>query len=161
MTPRVPQAIEVVSEAEEEGLANLRLQAAPRSARRKFAFNHRENGFDLGALPIVFPWKSPMHLVADGSLRNAPARVRRDDALRSPALPNVLVVGFRIELGIRQHQAEGRASSRRIHQPGQSPRVTPRPWARPLREQALLWQVPGGPPVQPTTVAGPPRRRVL
>src|SRR5258708_22115621 len=113
MTPRVPQAIEVVSEAEQQGLANLRCQAAPRSARRKFAFNHRENGFDLGALPIVFPWKSPMHLVADGSLRNAPARVRRDDALRSPALPNVLVVGFRIELGIRQHQAEGRASSRR------------------------------------------------
>jgi hypothetical protein len=125
MAPRVPQAIEVVSEAEQQGLANLRGQAAPRSARRKFAFDHRENGFDLRALPILFPWKSPVHLVAEGSFRDAPARVRRDDALRSQALPNVLVVGFRVELGIRQHQADGRASSRRIHQPGQSPRVTP------------------------------------
>src|SRR5882762_1546783 len=92
MTRRVPQAIEVVSETEQQGLANLRCQGAPRSARREFAFDHRENSFDLRALPIVFPWKSSVHLVADGSLGNAPARVRRDNAVRSPSSPNVLVV---------------------------------------------------------------------
>ncbi len=115
VSPRVPQAIEVVSEAEQQGLADLRGQAASRSARRKFAFDYRENGFDLRALPITFLWKRPAHRVAQGSFRNAPAGVRRDDALRSPALPNVLVIGFGIELGIGQHPAEGRASCGRIH----------------------------------------------
>src|SRR5437660_1221344 len=88
MTRRVPQAIEVVSETEQQGLANLRCQCAPRSARRKFAFDHRENSFDLRALPIVFSWKSSVHLVADGPLGDAPARVRRDNAVRSPSSPN-------------------------------------------------------------------------
>ena len=104
-TPAVPQAIEVVSESEQQGLANLRGQVASRSARGKFPFDHREDSFDLGAWPILFPWKSPVHLVTGGSFRDAPAKVRRDNALRSPALPNVLVIGFRIELRIRQHAA--------------------------------------------------------
>src|SRR3970040_158321 len=127
MIPRAPQAIEVVGEAEQQGLANLRCQAAPRSARRKLAFDHRENSFHLRAWPIVFLWKGPVHLVPKGSLGNAPARVGWDDTPRAQALSNVLVGGFGIELGIRQHHSDGYASSCRIHQPRQSPCVAPRP----------------------------------
>jgi hypothetical protein len=35
--------------------------------------------------------------------------------LRAAALPNVLMVGFGIELGIRQHHTQWRAAHRRIH----------------------------------------------
>src|SRR3990172_11311624 len=125
MIPRAPQAIEVVGDAEQQGLANLRCQAAPRSARRKLAFDHRENSFHLGAWPIVFLWKGPVHLVPKGSLGNAPARVGWDDTPRAQALSNVLVVGFGIEFGIPQHHSDGYASSCRIHQPRQSPCVAP------------------------------------
>src|SRR5580692_10248376 len=105
-TAAVPQAIEVISEPEQQGLANLRCQMAPRSARGKFPFDHREDGFNLGAGRILFPWKSPVHLATDSSSGEAPAKVRRDDATRAQALPNVLMVGFGVELRIGQHQGE-------------------------------------------------------
>ena len=69
MNPKLPQAIEVVDEAEQQGLANLRCQAAPRSARRKLAFDHRENSFDLSALPIAVPRKSPAFLISERLVR--------------------------------------------------------------------------------------------
>src|SRR3990170_2243799 len=69
MNPKLPQAIEVVDEAEQQGLANLRCQAAPRSARRKLVFDHRENSFHLGALPIVVPRKSPAFLISERLVR--------------------------------------------------------------------------------------------
>src|SRR3972149_6682241 len=69
MNPKLPQAIEVVDEAEQQGLANLRCPAAPRSARRKLAFDHRENSFDLSALPIAVPRKNPAFLISERLVR--------------------------------------------------------------------------------------------
>ena len=44
----MPQAVEFVGEPKEQGLADLHGQAAARGAGRKFSFDHREDGFDLG-----------------------------------------------------------------------------------------------------------------
>src|SRR5713226_7709718 len=107
----VPQAVKVVGQAEQERLADLHGQASSRSPRGELTFDRREDGFDLGALAVRFLRKGAEHLIPDGALGDAPA-LGGDDALGSQALPNVLVVGFRVKLRIRQHQANGRTSCR-------------------------------------------------
>src|ERR1700746_2779620 len=59
----MPQAVEVVGKAERQRLADLGDQAASGCARREFAFDGRENAFDLGALPIEFFRKGAEHLM--------------------------------------------------------------------------------------------------
>ena len=71
----VPQAVEVLSQAEQQGLADLRRQAAARSAGGEFAFDHRKDRFDLGALPIALVRKLPVHLATENSFRNTPRRM--------------------------------------------------------------------------------------
>src|SRR5467141_1089313 len=102
MGETMPQAVDVVGQAEQQGLADLGGQAASGCARGELAFDGGEHDFDLVALPIRFFRKSSEHLIANGTVRNTPAS-RGDNALRSQALPNVLVVGFGVKLRIRQH----------------------------------------------------------
>src|SRR5882672_4475252 len=128
----MPQAVHVVGKAEQQGMADLGGQAASRCARGEFAFDGGEDAFDLGALPIRFFRKGSEHLIPNGAIRDTPAP-RGNDALRSQALPNVLVVGFGVKLRIRQHHPEGRAACRHIEQPRQSTRVAPGPLTGSLR----------------------------
>jgi hypothetical protein len=86
----VPQAVEAISQAEQQSLADLRTQAAARSAGGEFALDHRKDRFDLRALSLALLRKLPVHLATENSLGNTPARLRRNNALRSPALPNRL-----------------------------------------------------------------------
>src|SRR5437879_891740 len=111
----MPQAVEVVGESEQEGLSDLHDQATARSARRQLAFHHREDGFYLRPLSVLFLRKLAIHLPAQRSLRNTPTWLRWTNTLHPPALPNMQVIGFGIELGIGQHQAQWCASCRRIH----------------------------------------------
>src|SRR6266571_7309201 len=62
----MPQAIEIIGKAEEEGLANLGRQASPRGARGELALDHRKDGFHLGALPVRFFRNGAVHLIANG-----------------------------------------------------------------------------------------------
>ena len=101
----MPQAVEVVGEPEEQGLADLHWQAAAGGAGRKFSFDHREDGFDLGSLSVLFLRKSPVHLITNSPSRDAAARFGGNDATGSPALPDIFVIRFGIELGIGQHLA--------------------------------------------------------
>jgi hypothetical protein len=54
MSGAVPQTVEIVGQPEKQGLADLRGHAAPRGARGELAFDGREDGFDLSALPVRF-----------------------------------------------------------------------------------------------------------
>src|SRR5207249_9709861 len=54
----MPQAVNVVGQTEQQGLADLGSQTAPGGARGELAFDGREHAFDLGALPIRFFRKS-------------------------------------------------------------------------------------------------------
>ena len=121
----MPQAIEIVGKAEEEGLANLDRQATPRGAR-KLAFDHRKDGFHLAVLPVRFFRKGAVHLVANGAVGDAPA-LGGNDAPGSQVLPNVLVVGFGVKLCIRQHQADGCTASRHVQQARQRAHSGPGP----------------------------------
>ncbi len=135
----MPQAIEIIGEAEEEGLANLGGQATPRGTRGEFTFDDRKDGFDLGALPVRFFREGAVHLIANGAIGDPPA-LGGDDAPSPQALPNVLVMGFGVKLRIRQHHANGRASCRHVQQSRQIAHVGSWPAMRPLRQQNLcLW----------------------
>jgi hypothetical protein len=134
MNETMPQAVEVVGKAEQQSLADLRGQAASRGARGELAFDGRENAFDLGALAVRFFRKGSEHLIPNGAVGDTPAP-RGNDALRSQALPNVFVIGFRVKLRIRQHHTKGSASCRRIQQSRQRARVTPRPLTGSLCQQ--------------------------
>src|SRR5229473_2211595 len=142
----MPQAVNVVGQAEQQGLTDLGGQAAPGCARGELAFDGGEHAFDLVALPIRFFRKGAEHLIPNGTVRNPPAS-RRNNALRSQALPNVFVVGFRVKLRIREHHTDGRAARRHIEQPRQGARVAPR-----LRERSSLRSASGTAP--PATAAG-------
>ncbi len=151
----MPQAVEVVGQAEQQGLADLRGQAAPGGARGELAFDGREDAFDLGALAVRFFRKGSEHLIPNGAIRDTPAP-RGNDALRSQALPNVLVVGFGVKLRICEHHTDRSAARRHIEQPRQSTRVAPRPLPGPLRQQNLLLHIHYNQPLQPrTTRLGP------
>src|SRR5260370_42495537 len=157
----VPQAVEVISQAEQQGLADLRTQAATRSAGGEFALDHRKDRFDLRALSIALLRKLLVHLSTENAFGNTPARLRRDNALRSPALPNMLVVGLGIKLGIRQHQAEGNVLGGRVHQSRKRPRLDPRPLPRPLRQQDLAMHIGGHQPLQLVFIARLPTAVLL
>ena len=144
----MPEAVEVVGKTEQQGLADLDGQAAPGSARGELALNGREDGFDLSALAVGFFRKGAEHLIPNGALGNTPA-LGRNDAPSSQALPNVFVVGFRVELRIRQHQAKGRASCGHVQQSRQRTHVGSRPLMRPLRQQNLLLHIHHNHPLQP------------
>src|ERR1700704_1083026 len=62
MGETMPQAVDVVGQAEQQGLADLGGQAAPGCARGELAFDGGEDAFDLVALPIRFFRKSSEHL---------------------------------------------------------------------------------------------------
>src|SRR5258708_33838295 len=71
----VPQAVEVISQAEQQGLADLRSQATARSAGGEFALDHRKDGFDLRALSIALLRNLPLHLSPHNSFGNPPPRL--------------------------------------------------------------------------------------
>jgi len=109
-----PETVEVVGESEKEGLSDLPDQATTGSACRQLAFYHREDGFYLRPWSVRFLRKIAIHLPAQRSLRNTPTGLCRNNTLRPPALPNRQGIGFGIELGLGQHQAQWCESCRRI-----------------------------------------------
>src|SRR6266403_5382080 len=155
MSEGMPQAIEVVDQAEQQGLADLGGQAASGCARGEFAFDGREDAFDLGALAVRFFRKGSEHLIPNGAIRDTPAP-RGNDALGSQALPNVLVVGFGVKLRICEHHTDRSAACRHIEQSRQRTRVAPGPLPGALRQQNLLLHIHYNQPLQPrTTRPGP------
>ena len=74
-------------------MADLGGQAASGGARGELTFNGREKAFDLGALAVRFFRKGSEHLIPNGTVGDTPAP-RGNAALRSQALPKVLVIGF-------------------------------------------------------------------
>ncbi len=148
----MPQAVEVERKTEQECLANLNRQAASGGPRGEFAFYRGESGFDFDALAVGLRWKAAEHQIANFAVGDT-ATLGRDDALRSQTLPNVLMIGFGIELRICQHQADGRAAGGHIQQGRQKTHVRSRSLMGPLRQQNLLLHIHDDYPLQPMTMA--------
>ncbi len=157
----MPQVVEVVGEPEEQGLADLHGQAAAWGARRKFSFDHREDGFDLGSLSVLFLRKSSVHLITNSPSRDAAARFGGNDATGSPALPDIFVISFGIEPGIGQHLAHRHPLPGGIEQSRQCSRIAPRSLPRALRQQNLLLPIRYHQPLPPVPMTGPSARMLF
>src|SRR5882724_2846078 len=149
----MPQPIEVKSQAEQQSLPHLYGQAATWRFDRELAFDHREDGFYFGARPIQLPRKSAVHLMAEFCFRNAAPWVGRDYAVGSQRAAHVSVIGFGIELRVRQHHSNGHGPTSCVHQAGQSTRVAPRTLSRSLRKNDLAIHIDHDQPLQKVSVA--------
>ena len=58
----MPQAIKIVGQTQQQGLATLRKQASARGAARQFAFGHGEDSCNQRAAAVFFVRKVSTHL---------------------------------------------------------------------------------------------------
>jgi hypothetical protein len=73
----------------------------------------------------------------------------------------VVVIGFGVELRIRQHHTNGDGATGRVYQAGQSPCVAPRTLSRSLRQNDLAIHIDHDQPLQKVFVARLPARMLL
>jgi hypothetical protein len=156
----MPQPIEVKSQAEQQSLPHLCGQAATRCFGRELAFDHREDRFYFGARPIQRPRKSAVHLVAKRSFRNTTPPIG-NHAVGSQRAAQVAVIGFGVELRVRQHHSNGHGATGRVHQAGQSTGVAPRTLSRALRQNDLAIHIDHDQPLQKVPIACFSARRLL
>lgn len=154
----MPQAIQVETQAKQQGLPNLHGQTAPRGPSRELAFDRREDTLDQSTTTVDPRWKRPPHfgthpVHAPGFLSS----LGGDHALRSELLTNVSMIPLAVELGIGQHQPDGCLLRGRRDYRGQIRAIVPRPAPGALRQQELLIQIRHDHPLQPM----PPRQRLL
>jgi hypothetical protein len=57
----MPQAIQIETQAEQQGLANLHAQTVARGTSRKLAFDRGEDALDQSTAPVQPLWKYPPH----------------------------------------------------------------------------------------------------
>jgi hypothetical protein len=106
----VLQAVKIVSQTQQQGLATLRKQAAAGSAARQFAFGHGEDGFNQRPTTVFSAVEIVSHLSSDAM--NGPrlfSAFSGDDAESLKLLADEGVVALGIELGIGQHASHGPA----------------------------------------------------
>src|ERR1700758_434841 len=146
----MPQAVKIVSQTQEQGLATLRQQAAARSTARQFAFGYRKDSLDQGTAAIFLTRKIGTHLRTNAM--NGPrlfSTLGGDDAEGMKLLTNKGVIALGVELGIGQHAADRSVGVRLCDQAGQVGTIIPRCLTRRLRQNELPLQIDDGQPLQP------------
>src|ERR1700723_2498759 len=102
----MPQAVQIETQSEQQGLTLLRAQRATRRTGRELAFYRTEKALDQGSAPVEPSRKGSPHLGAYSM--NAPgflSALGGDHALRPELFPDVGVIPFAVELGVGQHPA--------------------------------------------------------
>src|SRR5580693_4792131 len=105
----MPQAVQIETQSEQQGLTLLRAQRATRRTGRELAFYRTEKALDQGSAPVEPSRKGSPHLGAHSM--NAPgflSALGGDHALRPELFPDVGVIPFAVELGVGQHQPDAR-----------------------------------------------------
>lgn len=105
-----PQAIQIETQAKQQGLANLHWQAAAWGSRRELAFDRGEYTLNQSPAPIQPAGKRPPHFgthAVDTPGFFSP--LGGDHTVRSELLTNVGVIPLAVEFGIGQHQPDGQS----------------------------------------------------
>ena len=157
----MPQAVEVIGEPEEQGLADLHGPAAAGGAGRQFSFHPREDGCDLGSLCVLFLRKSPVPLITNSPSGEAAARFGGKDATGSPVLPDIFMISLGIELGISQHLAPRQPLPGGVDESRPCSPMAPRSWPGVLRQQNRLLPIRYHPPLPPVPMTGPSARMLF
>jgi hypothetical protein len=154
----MPQAVQIETQAEQQGLAHLHGQTAARGAGRQLAFDRREDAFDQRAAAVNPLREGTSHLGADSV--HAPGFLSafgRNHALRSEMFTNVGVIAFAVELRVGQHQPDAGLFGSSFDNGRQIRAVVPGTPSCGLRQQELLIQIRHDHPLQPVS----PRQRFL
>ena len=123
----MPQAIQIETQSEQQGLTLLRAQRAARRTSREFAFDRTEQALDQGSAPVDPSRKCSSHFGAHSM--DAPgflSALGGDHALRPELLPDVGVILFAVEFGVGQHQPDARLLGSRLDDGGQIRAIVPR-----------------------------------
>jgi hypothetical protein len=138
----MPQAVQVETQSEQQGLAHLHAERVTGRASRELALHRREHRFDQGAAPVELSRKSPPHFGTHPA--HPPSllpTLGRDRAL-GPAPPaDRRVIPLAVELGVGQHQPDASLLGSGLHDNWQTRAVVPRTASRALREENLLIQI--------------------
>src|SRR5450759_4619948 len=97
----MPQAIQIETQSEQQGLTLLRVQRAARSTGRELAFHRTEQALDQGSASVEPSRKCSSHFGAHSM--DAPgflSTLGRDHTLRPKLLPDVGVIPLAVELGV-------------------------------------------------------------
>ena len=154
----MPQAVQIETQAEQQGLAHLHGQAAAWGPRRKLAFDRREDTLDQSTTPIESLRERLPHFGAHAV--HAPSflpTLGGNHTLRSKFLSNVGVIPLAVELRIGQHQPNAGLLRGGFDDRRQIGAIVPRATSCRLRQQKLLIQVRHDHPLQPM----PPGQRFL
>src|SRR5271169_3868646 len=134
------QAIQIETQAEQQGLTLLRAQRAAGRASRELALHRTEQALDQGSAPVESSRECSPHLGAHPM--DAPSflsALGRNHTLRPELLPDVSVIPFAVEFGVGQHQADARLLGSRFDDYGQIRTIVPRATSCNLRQQELLF----------------------
>src|ERR1700682_602774 len=105
----MPQAVQIETQSEQQGLTLLRVQRATRRAGRELAFYRTEKALDQGSASVKPSRKGSPHFGAHSM--DAPgflSTLGGDHAVCSELLADIGVIPFAVELGVGQHQPDAR-----------------------------------------------------
>ena len=101
------QPIQIETESEQQGLTHLHGQGSTWGTGREFSFDRREQTLDQRTAAVNPLWKGTAHLGAHAV--NGPgflSTLRRNHTLCPELFPDVGVISFAVEFGVRQHQPD-------------------------------------------------------
>ena len=102
-----PKFVDVVGQSEQKRLFALGCETSPRCSAGEFSFDCAKDAFGLDALAIKLCGKVAPHLCSHSSkFPTRFASLRRDNALGTELLADVLMVALAIELRIGQYQSD-------------------------------------------------------
>src|SRR5271167_2658374 len=125
------QAIQIETQTEQQGLANLHAQRTTRSTSRELPFHRREQAFDQGPASVKPLREGPPHFGTYSM--HAPCflpALGGNHTLRSESLADVGVITLAIELGVGQHQPDARLLGSGFDDGGQISAIIPRAASR-------------------------------
>jgi hypothetical protein len=141
-------AVQIETQAKEQGLTHLHTEAAVGGASRELGLDRREYALDQSGAPVAPIRKTPAASRFALRARQASlAALGGDRGLRSELRLNVGAIPLAIELGIGKHQPKGCMLGNRCDQGGQIRAVVPWTGSCGLRQRELLIQnLPRSPP---------------
>jgi hypothetical protein len=138
----MPQATEIETQSEEQGLTLLHRQRATGRASREPALHQDKQALDQRSVPIERSRKRPAHLSAHpvGAAGFLPA-FGGNHSLSPELLPDIDVIPFAIELCVGQDQPDARLLGSRLDDRRQIRTIALRAASRDLQQQELLVQI--------------------